>query len=200
MKLQAGSMLLPALLILSLLAGCITPTQNETAAGEDPPSDDPGEVPEHHHSEVPDHQHPSKAELFEQSVIVSPEDDDTIGTSSTTWQQMPDMELTFQTEGGPFLLIFDASRCGPEGDEGSDSALWRMVLDGEPIGFASVYNPSGPSHNTLVPVTIHRTATLDSGAHTLRIDWMSHKGSDVWCPNRAGETGGQRTLIAAGLG
>lgn len=111
-----------------------------------------------------------------------------ISTASTSYIDMPDMDITMITGNNPILFMFTASiNIDPAGEH----CYARLIVDGNVKTYNPVYGAGG-----YIPLTLMHLEILPSGTHTIKIQWKVTGGTAY---NWASTFEQRRTLIAIEL-
>ena len=97
-----------------------------------------------------------------------------ISTTSTTYEDMTDMEIKFVSSGRPVLVLFEAPL------ENSSVQQWAQIeIDGSGKNSSMRYEHDSSSPQTSkIPLAIHYLdTTLSAGSHTIKIKWKVNTGT-----------------------
>jgi len=121
-----------------------------------------------------------------QTVVVGPRDD-FISTTSKTFEDIPDYEITMETTGGPVLLTFQGVFGALSSANDNDYVKLDFTIDGVRVSQNSV-NGINQIVSSLAGRAEQGTtlwiATPPAGTHTFHIQWRSGTGNEVFLNNR----------------
>jgi len=109
-----------------------------------------------------------------------------ISTTATSWEDVPDMSITLNTEAGSELqLLGNVNVSLRVGDPylGTATAYLRLVVDGAQVGGVWLYRAPD---NEVIPLTLmNKLEGLTSGSHTVKIQWYTDSGGTIYATDRS---------------
>lgn len=103
--------------------------------------------------------------------VIGPGEARAVKTTSQSWVPFASLSETLTTTGGPVLALFETGLCsfGNNYYSYDGNVQWRLLMDGQPIGYASLWSYS--NYPTWDSASITRVVTPPAGDHAFTIEW-----------------------------